>query len=90
MPTALTAGVQLPLLGKILVSEGSNETDELVSSELYSPLLNLWTVAGNQQVPRTGFTNNPNNVDHAQVPIQSICSFVPLSEQLTEILSHKT
>ena len=66
------AGVQLPLLGKVLVSEGSNGTAQLVSSELYSPLLNLWTPAGNQQVPRTGFTNNPNNGDHAQVPRQTI------------------
>ena len=62
------AGVQLPLLGKILVSEGSNGTEVLVSSELYSPLLNIWTPAGSQQVPRTSFTDNPNNVDHAQVP----------------------
>ncbi|CAL5225539.1 g8372 [Coccomyxa viridis] len=59
-------GLQLPLLGKILVSEGSNGTTQLVSSELYSPLLNLWTAAGNQQVQRTGFTDNPNNGDHAQ------------------------
>ena len=64
--------MQLPLLGKILVSEGSNGTTQLVSSELYSPLLNLWMPAGSQQVPRTGFTNNPNNNDHAQVPGKTI------------------
>ena len=87
------AGVQLPLLGKILVSEGSNGTEVLVSSELYSPLLNLWTAAGSQQVPRTSFTNNPNNIDHAQVPrsrFHHSCFTVQTPHQIFQPPSRKT
>ena len=73
-PKHCAEGVQLPLLGKVLVTEGSNGTAQLVSSELYSPLLNIWTPAGNQQVTRTGFTNNPNNDQHAQVPNHNVLS----------------